>query len=255
MKPLPPVASKYDLKRVHPMYGTVIPHTGVDYTAPAGTPVYAIADGIVERSAFDAPRWQGGTGAGNHIRINHGSGVTSRYYHLSVRYLAQGERVKVGQRIGLVGATGDATGPHLHFEIRVDGRPVEPVAYMHARIGDDDMATPAENALYLLNYANPPGRDPVYKLLIDAAATRIIALNIAGAVAALGQGETFDEAKFLAGVEASAEAGARAGAVTALADIEVVIRDVLADVDGVDADEVAAATVARIGALFTRAGQ
>lgn len=94
-------------------------HAGVDLAAPIGTPVYAAAMGTVSRAG-----WLGGYGYS--IDINHGGGVVTRYAHLSAMYVAAGTTVQAGQQIGAVGSTGNSTGPHLHFEIRRGGQPVNP---------------------------------------------------------------------------------------------------------------------------------
>lgn len=131
---VPIVTSDYNLVRLHPVYRYPWPHTGVDFRAYTGTPIRAAAAGWVERSGYDPPRSQKGTGAGNHIRLNHGGGVTTRYYHLSRRDLQVGQRVILGQRIGLAGNTGDSTAAHLHFEIRLNGIHIDPVPYLQDRV-------------------------------------------------------------------------------------------------------------------------
>jgi murein DD-endopeptidase MepM/ murein hydrolase activator NlpD len=98
-------------------------HNGIDICAPYGCQVLASADGVValvERR----PDY------GNLIIINHGSGLTTRYAHLSGFLVSQGEQVKRGQIIGLVGKSGRATGPHLHYEVRLNGNPVNPLRYI-----------------------------------------------------------------------------------------------------------------------------
>ena len=96
-------------------------HTGVDIAAPAGTPVKAMAAGTV---VFSGPAG----GYGNLIAIDHGNGMTTRYAHNRALLASIGERVTVGQEIAQVGSTGRSTGPHLHFEVRRDGRAVDPLA-------------------------------------------------------------------------------------------------------------------------------
>ncbi|MDX6723686.1 MAG: hypothetical protein QOD44_508 [Solirubrobacteraceae bacterium] len=94
-------------------------HTGVDFVAPAGAPVVAAGRGCVTFAGFD-------DGYGLLVVIAHGAGVTSWYAHLSHRDLSPGQCVAAGARVGLVGATGHATGPHLHFEVRVRGAATDP---------------------------------------------------------------------------------------------------------------------------------
>ena len=110
-------------RRTHPVYGNVRMHTGVDFAAASGTPVQATAPG---RVSFIG--WRGGYG--RVVEIAHGSDTMTRYAHLSAvpEGLAQGQRVVAGDVIGRVGATGTATGPNLHYEVLVDGRPTDPLS-------------------------------------------------------------------------------------------------------------------------------
>ncbi len=109
--------------RNHPILGRMARHKGIDLAAPNGTPVYATADGIVER----ANRF---SSYGNYIAIDHGGSLETRFAHLSGFAVKTGDHVRKGQLIGYVGSTGRSTGPHLHYEIRVDGQAVNPVPYM-----------------------------------------------------------------------------------------------------------------------------
>ncbi len=114
--------------RFHPILRTYRQHHGVDYGAPTGTPVSAIADGTITRA-----RWSGGYG--NLVEIRHSGGLLSRYGHLS-RYgsgIRSGQRVRQGQTVGYVGSTGLSTGPHLHFEVHQGGRPVNPLKVIPPR--------------------------------------------------------------------------------------------------------------------------
>ena len=110
-------------RRKHPIYGTVRMHTGVDYAAARGTPVFASAPGTV---SFVGRRG----GYGRVVEIRHDADTMTRYAHLSgpVQGLETGDRVEAGDRIGAVGATGLATGPNLHYEVRYAGRAVDPLA-------------------------------------------------------------------------------------------------------------------------------
>lgn len=115
------VSSPFGLHRMHPILRRVLPHTGVDYAAASGTPVYATADGIV---AHAAPRG----GYGKMVEVRHPNGYSTRYAHLS-RVASGVERngaVRQGDLLGFVGMSGRATGPHLHYEVRRSGRPVDP---------------------------------------------------------------------------------------------------------------------------------
>lgn len=105
--------------RMHPVLGYSRMHRGVDFAARTGTPVLAAASGRVTRSG-----WSGGYG--NVVIVDHGKGVSTRYAHLSKLLVRAGERVEQGARIGLVGSTGMSTGPHLHYEVWQNGKPVNP---------------------------------------------------------------------------------------------------------------------------------
>lgn len=110
-------------QRRHPVYGNVRMHTGVDFAAAKGKPVHATAPG---RITFIGRRG----GYGRVVEIAHGANTTTRYAHLSAipKGVAQGQRVMAGDVIGNVGATGTATGPNLHYEVLVDGRPTDPLS-------------------------------------------------------------------------------------------------------------------------------
>lgn len=106
--------------RLHPILKTWRAHKGVDYGAPTGTPVRTVADGIVDLAGRQ-------NGYGNVIQIQHGNGRATLYAHLSRIDVKKGQRVEQGQRIGAVGATGWATGPHLHFEFKLNGMQQDPL--------------------------------------------------------------------------------------------------------------------------------
>ncbi|AFJ85814.1 M23 family metallopeptidase [Burkholderia vietnamiensis] len=110
-------------ERVHPLSQAMAFHTGVDLAAPTGTPVDAAADGVVSFVGTDPG------GYGHYVIVDHADGYSTYYAHLSAyaRGLKVGETVKQGQRIGSVGMTGAATGPHLHFEVRIANDPVDPL--------------------------------------------------------------------------------------------------------------------------------
>ena len=100
--------------RLHPIFNTWRAHTGVDYAAPTGTPVRSVGDGVVSFAG-----WQ--NGYGNVVQVQHNAAQTTRYAHLSRVLVGKGQRVSQADKVGLSGATGWATGPHLHFEFRVNG--------------------------------------------------------------------------------------------------------------------------------------
>ena len=109
--------------RSDPFRGTAAMHAGVDIPGPIGTPIYATADGIVDRA-------ERAGGYGNLVEINHGKGIQTRYGHLSKILVADGARVRRGQLIALMGSTGRSTGSHLHYEVRIDGHAVNPVPFL-----------------------------------------------------------------------------------------------------------------------------
>lgn len=118
--------------RIHPIFKTLRMHTGVDFAAPLGTPVYATGDGVVE-TADDLER-----GYGNHVVINHGFGYETLYGHLSRFGCTVGEKIKRGQIIGYVGSTGESTGDHLHYEVIKNGVKVNPVSYFFNDLKPDE---------------------------------------------------------------------------------------------------------------------
>lgn len=119
----PRVTSRFSRSRLHPVLNTVRAHTGVDYRAPHGAAVVAVADGTVVSAA-----WAGG--GGKQVRLRHAGGLETYYLHLSSYGpgIRAGARVEQGQTIGRVGATGTATGPHLHFSLKKNHVFVDPVA-------------------------------------------------------------------------------------------------------------------------------
>ena len=109
--------------RIHPIYGTRKLHAGIDLPASTGTPIYASADGKVITAGWVS-------GYGNTVIIDHGGGVTSLYAHNSSLNVSVGQTVKRGTRVASAGSTGNSTGPHCHFEIRLNGSPVDPMNYL-----------------------------------------------------------------------------------------------------------------------------
>ncbi len=109
------ISSNFNLRRVHPLFKRNMPHRGIDYAAPTGTPVLAAGDGRIAIASRTDPN-------GNYVVIQHGEQFTTKYLHLSKfgRGIKRGVRVKQGQVIGYVGATGWASGPHLHYEFLVN---------------------------------------------------------------------------------------------------------------------------------------
>ncbi len=132
------ITSGFSSGRFHPIFQFMRPHLGVDYAAPAGTPVVALGDGIITDRSFNGE-------AGNVVEITHQQGFVSKYKHLS-RFelrIPKGAEVKRGQVIGYVGATGAATGPHLHFELIRNGVQINPESFRLERpqvLAEDDLA-------------------------------------------------------------------------------------------------------------------
>ncbi|MBQ0119435.1 MAG: M23 family metallopeptidase [Bacteroidales bacterium] len=116
------ISSHFTYARKHPIYKVVRPHTGVDYAAPAGTPVVSIGDGVVIEKGYKG-------GGGNTVKIRHNSTYTTAYLHLSkfAKGLAVGKHVAQGEVIGYVGSTGSSTGPHLDFRVWKGGSPIDPL--------------------------------------------------------------------------------------------------------------------------------
>ncbi|MBE0508946.1 MAG: peptidoglycan DD-metalloendopeptidase family protein, partial [Marinospirillum sp.] len=112
------ISSNFNLNRRHPITGRVQPHYGTDFATPTGTPVRAPADGRIIRRGWHPY-------GGNYIVIDHGQGFETRYLHLHRIQVNRGVEVKRGQIIGQTGNTGRSTGPHLHYELHINGRPVD----------------------------------------------------------------------------------------------------------------------------------
>jgi murein DD-endopeptidase MepM/ murein hydrolase activator NlpD len=125
-----PISNK-DLRRIasgfgwrtDPIYKTQRFHEGLDFSAPEGTEIYATGDGVVTTVKNST------IGYGKHISINHGFGYITVYAHMSKFNVKQGQKVKRGDIIGYVGNTGKSTGPHLHYEVRIKNKPVDPTNY------------------------------------------------------------------------------------------------------------------------------
>lgn len=121
-KQLNRIASGFGM-RIDPVYGTPKMHKGLDFTAAQGTPIYATGDGIV----INAEGASGGYG--NHVEINHGYGYQTLYGHMVRIKVRRGQRIKRGEIIGWVGSTGKSTGPHCHYEVKINGANVNPVYF------------------------------------------------------------------------------------------------------------------------------
>lgn len=156
------ISSRFSKSRYHPVLKIRRPHSGVDYAAPAGTPVFSVGDGFVIKKGYQK------RGAGNYIKIKHNSVYTTQYAHLQkfAKGLKNGDHVKQGQLIGYVGSTGYSTGPHLDFRffkngeavdpLKVDAPPVEPIK----KVNKEEFDKIKEQFMQLLNkqrnsYLNP----------------------------------------------------------------------------------------------------
>lgn len=116
------ISSSYGY-RIHPITGTNKLHSGIDYAAPYGTAIYAAEDGVVLTSGWV-------NGYGYTVTINHGGGYVTLYAHCSKLLVSAGQSVTAGQTIAKVGSTGNSTGNHLHFEVKVNGKAVNPAGYL-----------------------------------------------------------------------------------------------------------------------------
>ena len=125
--------------RIHPIYRVARMHTGLDFTAPIGTEIYATGDGVVKSP-------DGGSGYGLHIVIDHGFGYQTLYAHMSRMAVRPGTKVKRGQIIGYVGNTGVSSGPHLHYEVIKNGQKVNPAYYFYNDLSPDQYAALLERA-------------------------------------------------------------------------------------------------------------
>ncbi|MDY0101316.1 MAG: M23 family metallopeptidase [Lentimicrobium sp.] len=142
-----PVSNK-DLRRIgsyfgyrtDPFYKVTKFHEGIDFTAPIGTDIYATGDGVVKTIEYSR------RGYGNMIIINHGFGYETVYAHLSKVNIKPGQKVKRGQVIGFVGNTGKSTAPHLHYEVRKNGNPIDPINFFFNDISPEEYALMIEQS-------------------------------------------------------------------------------------------------------------
>jgi murein DD-endopeptidase MepM/ murein hydrolase activator NlpD len=113
--------------RMDPFLRSPAMHTGLDMRGDTGDPVRVTANGTVTTAGFNG-------GYGKMVEVDHGNGLATRYGHLSAIDVKVGERVRIGQILGKIGTTGRSTGPHLHYETRVDGEAVDPQKYLRAGV-------------------------------------------------------------------------------------------------------------------------
>jgi len=117
------LSSAFSSMRAHPILHIARPHVGIDVSAPMGSPIEAPAAGVVSEARWEA-------GYGNMVTIEHGFGIKTMFAHASKILVRPGQKVARGERIALVGNSGLSTGPHLHYEVHVKGRPVDPLRYV-----------------------------------------------------------------------------------------------------------------------------
>lgn len=129
-KDLKKTASGYGV-RIDPIYKTAKFHSGMDFSANPGTPVYVTGNGVVTKSGWE-------TGYGLTIEVDHGFGYQTRYAHLKTTLVKKGQKLVRGEIIGGVGSTGKSTGPHLHYEVVVGGRKVNPINYYFMDLDAED---------------------------------------------------------------------------------------------------------------------
>jgi murein DD-endopeptidase MepM/ murein hydrolase activator NlpD len=137
----PRITSRFSRLRRHPILGYNRAHNGVDYSAPTGAPVVSVAPGTVTLAGWTS-------GGGRTVRVRHSNGYESEYLHLSALEVRAGERVAQGDLVGRVGATGLATGPHLHYGLRRHGSYVNPVVE-HQNMPPGEPVPAAELAAYI----------------------------------------------------------------------------------------------------------
>ncbi len=118
--------------RIHPILKIAKMHTGLDFTSPQGTSIYATGNGTVEQATTD------GSGYGQHVIISHGFGYKTLYGHMSVMKVRTGQKVKRGDLIGLVGSTGSSTGPHCHYEVILNNEKINPINFVQDDLSPEE---------------------------------------------------------------------------------------------------------------------
>jgi len=135
----PYLSSSFGWRR-HPISGRHIMHEGLDFAAPKGSPIFAASGGVVTAAGYRS-------GYGNMVEIYHGNDLVTRYAHASKIKVKAGDIVERGQEIAKVGSTGHSTGPHLHFEVRMAGHPLDPVLFLEKQKADPTLLTDASGHL------------------------------------------------------------------------------------------------------------
>ncbi len=151
------ITSGFGMRR-HPILGFARLHAGMDFGAPWGAPIYAVNDGAVSFAGYSG-------GHGNLVKLDHGGGVGTGYAHMSRIAVSPGERVRKGQVIGYVGSTGLSTGPHLHYELYHNGRPVNPAfASFRMQPAANLAQSPAQSAAFKARLAQLQSVKPLTPL-------------------------------------------------------------------------------------------
>ena len=132
-KELTRLASGFGM-RIHPIYKIKKRHTGLDFSAPRGTPIYSTGSGTVQLAETSYRK----TGYGNQVEINHGFGYVTKYAHMQMLTVKKGQKVNRGDLIGYVGSTGGSTAPHCHYEIIKDGKKIDPIQYIIQDVTDEE---------------------------------------------------------------------------------------------------------------------
>lgn len=130
--------------RIHPIYKTQKMHTGIDFSAPRGTPIYATGDGKIAQVISS------NKGYGKHVIINHGFGYQTLYGHMSRTKVAKGQLIKRGEIIGYVGSTGTSVGPHLHYEVIKNNNKINPINFFYNDLSPSEF----ENIIELASQNN-----------------------------------------------------------------------------------------------------
>ncbi len=128
------ISSHFRNRRTHPILKVIRPHTGVDFTAPRGTPVHVTGDGVVEKIKLNRTR----SGYGTYILVNHGYSYQTFYAHLDKILVKEGQKLKRGDIIGEVGNTGLSVAPHLHYEVRKNEKMIDPINFFFQDITPED---------------------------------------------------------------------------------------------------------------------
>lgn len=132
-KELTRLASGFGL-RIHPIYKIKKMHTGLDFSAPRGTPIYATGAGTVKKALNSYRK----TGYGNQVEIDHDFGYVTKYAHMQMIIVKKGQKLNRGDLIGYVGSTGGSTAPHCHYEIIKDGKKIDPIQYIIQDVTDEE---------------------------------------------------------------------------------------------------------------------